>query len=326
MRDAVVALSAKEPNATVMPRVSGRARRSGLLRWVCHLRCFTFFGNSIGQSLCAGCGAGSARFGRNRAILVLLELVALVDPDLDADGAVRKIRALVREVDVRAERLERDAALFDLLRAAHVRAAETSRNDDARAEHFADRHHLLDGLLEDAAKRHALLEAFRDHERDDGRIGLRLADFHDVELHRAAMLRRCLPDHVGDLLAELRGVLARAADHESRARGMDDDADFVSRAFDLGLGDIHAAQALAEKGADRLIYLEVFAEMRLVAGEPAAAPIADDAEAVGVGMYGVSHMKIMRALRARGSSCGGSASRGPWRAACSAPSCRPSRR
>lgn len=58
-REAVVAFMPWEPNATVVPRVSGRARRSGLFRPVCHLRCFTFLGNNIRKYYARDAGRGS---------------------------------------------------------------------------------------------------------------------------------------------------------------------------------------------------------------------------------------------------------------------------
>src|SRR3989344_8252298 len=47
MREGEIAARAKEPKAIEIPRVSGRERRSGLFRPVCHLRCFTFLGKSM---------------------------------------------------------------------------------------------------------------------------------------------------------------------------------------------------------------------------------------------------------------------------------------
>src|SRR5688572_21539920 len=52
--------------------------------------------------------------------------LALVDPDLDADPAVRRLRLGEAVVDVRADRVQRDAALGVALRAAHLAAAEAA--------------------------------------------------------------------------------------------------------------------------------------------------------------------------------------------------------
>jgi hypothetical protein len=93
----------------------------------------------------------------------------------------------VREVDVRAEGLERDATLLDLLLAAHLCAAEAARDHDAHALDLADGDDLLDRLLEHAAERHALLKALGDHVGDDRGVSLRLADLDDIELERAAI-------------------------------------------------------------------------------------------------------------------------------------------
>src|SRR5206468_6739362 len=53
--------------------------------------------------------------------------LALVDPDLDADAAGRGLRLDEAVVDVGANRVQRDAALGVLLRAAHLGTAEAAR-------------------------------------------------------------------------------------------------------------------------------------------------------------------------------------------------------
>src|SRR6185503_16139437 len=52
--------------------------------------------------------------------------LALVDPDLHADPAEGRLRLDEAVVDVRADRVQRDAALGVALRAAHLRAAEAA--------------------------------------------------------------------------------------------------------------------------------------------------------------------------------------------------------
>src|SRR5919107_1215204 len=59
--------------------------------------------------------------------------VAAVDPDLDADAAVRRVRVDLAVADVGAQRAERDAAVLVPLAAAHLGAAEASRNGDLHA-------------------------------------------------------------------------------------------------------------------------------------------------------------------------------------------------
>jgi hypothetical protein len=95
-----------------------------------------------------------------------------VDPHLDADDAKRQVCALASKVDIRAEGLQRDAALLELSRARHRAAAEHAAEADAHAFNVAVGHHLLDRLLEHAAKRHALLKTFGNHVGDNCRVAL----------------------------------------------------------------------------------------------------------------------------------------------------------
>src|SRR3989344_7420504 len=137
-RACVVALRPNAPNATVVPRVSGCTRRAPRRRPVCHLRCFVFLGDNIWIQLCAR---------RAGLPFLVLEDIAAIDPDFDADDAVREVCGLAGEVDVGTDGLERDAAALDLLLAGHLCAAEAAGNGDAHALHVAVRHHLLHGLL-----------------------------------------------------------------------------------------------------------------------------------------------------------------------------------
>jgi hypothetical protein len=94
--------------------------------------------------------------------------------------------------------------------------------------------------------------------------------------------------HVGDFLAQFGRILAGTADDEARARGVDDDAQFIRRALDFDLAHVHSAQPLRRK-ARPPIHAQILAEILLIASKPAAPPIADDAESVRVRMYGVCH-------------------------------------
>src|SRR5690606_5648489 len=87
---------------------------------------------------------------------VLLEDFALEDPHLDADCSVGGFRARGRVGDVGAERLQRDAALADLLGAGELGAAEAAAARDLAAL-GAQAHGRGDGFLHRAAQGHALL-------------------------------------------------------------------------------------------------------------------------------------------------------------------------
>src|SRR6201999_3664310 len=85
-------------------------------------------------------------------------------------------------VDVRAQRVQRHAPFAVPLRAGDVGTAETARNVDADAAGaHADRR--LHGALHGTAERHAALELLGNALRHEGRIGLGLAHFNDVDVH-----------------------------------------------------------------------------------------------------------------------------------------------
>src|SRR5262249_4906047 len=115
-----------------------------------------------------------------RATRAALEDLTLEDPALDADDSVLGPRLGEAELDVRAERVERDAPLTVGLDAAHFAAAEAAGATDADALR-AELHRGGDRLLHRAAEGHAALELGRDvlgHELR-GRLGL--ADLLDVD-------------------------------------------------------------------------------------------------------------------------------------------------
>src|SRR5690606_36624791 len=113
---------------------------------------------------------GSAALMRHR---VVLEHFAFEDPHLDADEAVGRIGLGNTVVDVRAQRVQRDAALAVALGAGDVGTAEASTDVDADAAGaHADRR--LHGALHRPAERHAGLELLGNALGDEGRIGFRL--------------------------------------------------------------------------------------------------------------------------------------------------------
>src|SRR5437762_3113863 len=59
--------------------------------------------------------------------------IAAVDPDLDADPAIRRMGVDLAVADVRAQRTQRDAALLVPLPAAHLGAAEAPGHRDLDA-------------------------------------------------------------------------------------------------------------------------------------------------------------------------------------------------
>src|SRR3954468_17272566 len=103
---------------------------------------------------------GSGRFAAGALVLrhrVVLEDLALEDPDLHAAGAVGGLGGAFTVVDVRAQGVKRHAAFAVPLRAGDFGAAQTAGAGDADA-FGAKAHGRLHGALHGAAERHAALE------------------------------------------------------------------------------------------------------------------------------------------------------------------------
>src|SRR5690606_38599196 len=149
-------------------------------------------------------------------------------PDLDPDDAIGGLGFGGAIVDIGAQRVQRHPPFAIPLAAGDVGAAETAAHIDAdTAGAHADRR--LHGALHGAAERHAALQLLGDALGDQGRIGLGLAHFNDVDVHFA----------VGELLhlgADLVDVRTLLADHDARTGGVDRHATFAVRALDDDLG------------------------------------------------------------------------------------------
>src|SRR4029079_117658 len=129
--------------------------------------------------------------------------VAAVDPGLHADRAERRLRDRAAELDVRPERVQRDAALALPLTPGHLRAAEAAGDRDADALR-AGLHRPGDRLLQHLAERDAPLELLGHVLGDEVRVELRVADLEDVHLHDLA---GGLAERLTELL-DLRAALA----------------------------------------------------------------------------------------------------------------------
>src|SRR5581483_7942437 len=134
------------------------------------------------------------------ALVALGHDLALVDPDLHPDAAVRRLRLDEAVVDVRADGVERDASLAVGLAPAHLAAAETAGALDLHAGGAgADRGR--ERALHRAPERDAVGELLGNRLRDELRVQLRaqrvdldagLADddagARRVDVHRDALL------------------------------------------------------------------------------------------------------------------------------------------
>ena len=143
------------------------------------------------------------------ALVALGHDLALVDPDLHADAAVGHLRLGEAVVDVRAQRVQRDAALGVLLRARHLRAAQAATALDLHALR-AGAHGGGERALHRAPERHAVLQLLGDRLRHQLGVELGALDLVDVDLHGPAA-------HGVQLAAQRVDLDAGLADHDARA-------------------------------------------------------------------------------------------------------------
>src|SRR5262249_32706668 len=158
------ALSPNWPNARSMPEVA-----TPLMRPLCALRNLVRIGCSMAVAFLSSLLARDSRRVATgppdvafRHLLVLphrvgLHDLPLEDPDLDAAGAVGGESRGHAVVDVRAQRMQRHAALAIPFHARDLGAAEAPRAVDADAA-GAEPHRRLHGALHGAAEGHAPLE------------------------------------------------------------------------------------------------------------------------------------------------------------------------
>src|SRR3954469_5065847 len=216
--------------------------------------------------------AGAASFFGQALVLrhrVVLEDLALEDPDLDPARPVGRKRGRGAVIDVGPQGVQRNAALAVPLHARGFGSAETARAVDADAFR-AEAHGRLHGALHGAPEGDPALELLCDRFRDERRVDLGLADLDDVDRH----LRR---GHPADELAQLLDVGALLADDDARARGVNRHPALPVRALDHDLRHGGLLQLLHQRLADRHVLvhqLRVFA----LAGEPARVPGPVEAE------------------------------------------------
>src|SRR4029079_19811163 len=99
---------------------------------------------------------------------------ALVDPDLDADDAVVRLRFAQAVVDIGAQRMQRHAFLAVPLSARDLDAVQAARAHDLDALR-AQAHGVLHRPFHGAAEHDALFELLRDRVGDELRGDLRLS-------------------------------------------------------------------------------------------------------------------------------------------------------
>src|SRR4029077_14167615 len=159
--------------------------------------------------------------------------VAAVDPGLHADRAVRRLRDRAAELDVRPERVKRDAAFALPLTPGHLGAAEAAGDRDADAL-GTGLHRPRARLLQHLAERHPTLELLGDVLGDEVGVEHRVGDLEDVHLHDLA-------GRLAERLTELLDLRAARADDHAGLRGLDRDGDLVRGPFDVDAGDRRVA-------------------------------------------------------------------------------------
>src|ERR671935_223247 len=195
--------------------------------------------------------------------------LALVDPDLHADPAEGRLRLDEAVVDVRPDRVQRDAALRVRLAATHLGAAEAAAADDldpvrAGADRGGQR------ALHRAPEAHAVLELLGDRLRDELRVELGPLDLVDVDVD--VLLR----DRV-QLLTERVDLHARLADHDPGPRRVDVDRDPLLVFADQDVRQARVRELAHDVLADLDVLDQVPREL-LLARVPVRLPVVDDAD------------------------------------------------
>src|SRR5208283_512128 len=187
------------------------------------------------------------------AALFLLVYITAIDPGLDPNNAVRRVRLGESVVNVGAQGVQRQAPLQIPLRARNLIAVQPARhtNLDALA---AKAQRRINRLAHRTAEANALLQLQRDVLGDQLRVKLRLVDLQNVneDLARAPFL------NVGLQLIDLRAL---AADNDAGTRGADDETQLVARALDFHRTDTSGLQLLAQLS----LQLDVFHQQLVVA-------------------------------------------------------------
>ncbi len=217
---------------------------------------------------------------RRGSVVALGHDLALVDPDLDADDPEGRLRLRLAVVDVRADRVQRNATLGVHLAPAHLTAAESAACGDL--DSLSTRAHRRgERALHRAPEAHTVLELLRDRLRDELRVELGPLDLVDVDVD--VLLR----DRV-QLFAQRVHLDARLADHDARARRVDVHGDPLFVLADENVRQARVRQLPEDVLADANVLEEVVGEL-VLARPPVRLPVVDDADAEAAGMHFLAH-------------------------------------
>src|SRR3984885_263162 len=236
-------------------------------------------------------GGGMIGFGQALVLGhgIVLEDLALEDPDLDAAGAIGGVCGGDAIVDVGAQGVQRHATLAIPFETGDLRAAQSARAIDADALR-AEAHRRLHRALHRAAERHPTLELLSDRLGDQGRVDFRLTDFDDVD-------RDLRIGQLGNLLAELFDVGPLLCDDYAQAGRGNVDARLLVRTLDDDLRNRRLLEALGQRRTDLHVLVQELAVLGL-AREPARIPGAVDAEAQPDRIDFLSHLDSLYAALA----------------------------
>ena len=188
------------------------------------------------------------------------------------------------EIDVRAQGVQRHTAFAVELGTAHLSTAEAAGalHPDALGTSALG---ALDRLAHRTAEGHTTGELFGNALGDELRVDLGVLHLKDVELN-------LLAGELLELTADAIGFGSATSDDDARTCGVDVDADTVTRAFDVDLGDAGPLEAGAHHPAD----LDIFEHIVLVAlprlrrvSEPLRLVIRGDSESESVRIDLLAH-------------------------------------
>src|SRR3984957_9658713 len=270
------------------------------MRPLCAFRNLVFFGCIMAYALKPSQNRSSSVATRPRGVAlghflvlghrIMLEDLALEDPDLDPAGAERGERGRHPVIDIGAQGVQRHAAFAIPFHPRDFGAAETARAVDTNAL-GAETHRRLHRALHGAAERDAALELLGDRFGDQRGVELRLADFDDVDDDVGV-------GDVGNALAQLVYIGALLADHDAGAPRVDRHAGLLVRSLDHNPGDGRLLEFLVQDLADFDILMQQLAVF-VLAGEPTGIPRPVDAETQPDWIDLLTHRILPRALSAR---------------------------
>ena len=196
---------------------------------------------------------GGLHLGEVGAGVALGHDLALVDPALDADAAEGRAGLVEAVVDVRAQRVQRDATVRVALGAGHLGAAQATADLDLAAL-GARAHRAGQRALHRAAEGDAVLQLLGDRLRDELGVELGALDLEDVDLD--LLLR----DPV-QVLAQGVDLGAGLADHDAGARRVDVDLHLVGVLADRDVGQARVRELVDDVLADLDVLGQVVGEL-----------------------------------------------------------------